>query len=101
MKELDAAAAAAGGQAFFGNDDGYVIGPRAEARAALDTFKHNILARCGLHLQEEKTELYSQGELTREDLNGMKRAGVQLEEGFAPGFICYGIPVGSPEYVNY
>ena len=88
VKELDAAAAAAGGQALFGNDDSYVIGPRVEARAALDTFKHNIMARCGLHLQEEKTELYSQGELTREDLNGMKRAGVQLEEGFAPGFIC-------------
>ena len=30
----------------------------------------------------------------------MKRAGVMLEGGFAPGFVCYGIPIGSSEYVS-
>ena len=36
-----------------------------------------------------------------EELGGMKRAGKDLEEGFAPGFVCYGIPVGSKEYVSH
>ena len=31
----------------------------------------------------------------------MKKAGVMLEDGFAPGFICYGIPVGCPRYVSH
>ena len=31
----------------------------------------------------------------------MKRAGVATERGFAPGFLCYGIPIGSPEYVSH
>ena len=31
----------------------------------------------------------------------MKRAGVETKGGFAPGFLCYGIPVGSPEYVSH
>ena len=48
---------------------------------------NKYMARCGLQLQEEKTELYSQRELTREELNGMKRAGVHLEKGFDTGFM--------------
>ena len=98
---LDAAVAISGGAALFGNDDGYVIAPLEVARAALSNFKLKIRDRCGLHLQEDKTELYSQRELTPAELNGMKRAGVQLDGGFAPGFVCYGIPVGSPQYVNH
>ena len=86
---------------MFGNDDGYVIGPLEVAGPALRDFKHSLRERCGLQLQEDKTELYSQRELTPAELNGMKKAGVQLEEGFAPGFVCYGIPVGSPQYVNH
>ena len=57
--------------------------------------------RCGLRLQEEKTEPFSGRDLNQEELFGMKKAGVLLEDGFAPGFICYGIPVGSPRYVSH
>ena len=101
VKEADRAVSTSGGAALFGNDDGYIIAPLAVATAALTKFKQGIKDRCGLHLQEEKTELYSPTELSAEELQGMKRAGVTLEEGFAPGFICYGIPIGSPEYVNH
>ena len=101
VKRLDAAVAASGGAGMFGNDDGYVIGPLEVAGPALRDFKHSLRERCGLQLQEDKTELYSQRELTPAELNGMKKAGVQLEDGFAPGFVCYGIPVGSPQYVNH
>ena len=86
---------------MFGNDDGYVIGPRVEAKAALDNFRDRIWTRCGLRLQEEKTELFSGRDLNQEELFGMKKAGVMLEDGFAPGFICYGIPVGCPRYVSH
>ena len=40
-------------------------------------------------------------ELSEVELGGMKRAGVALEGGFAPGFLCYGIPIGSREYVGH
>ena len=90
VKRLDEEAAASGGRALFGNDDGYVIGPRVEAKAALDNFRDRIWTRCGLRLQEEKTELFSGRDLNQEELFGMKKAGVMLEDGFAPGFICYG-----------
>ena len=57
--------------------------------------------RCGLQLQEAKTELFSNRELSEAELGGMKRAGVATAGGFAPGFLCYGIPIGSPEYVSH
>ena len=45
VKRLDEEAAASGGRALFGNDDGYVIGPRVEAKAALDNFRDRIWTR--------------------------------------------------------
>ena len=78
-----------------------MIGPRVEAKVALDNSRDTIWTRCGLRLQEEKTKLFSGRDLNQEELFGMKKAGVMLEDGFAPGFICYGIPVGCPQYVSH
>ena len=87
--------------ALFGNDDGYVVAPLQEAKEAISTFKRRLRDRCGLLTQEEKTEIFSRRALNVEELGGMKRAGKDLEEGVAPGFVCYGIPVGSKEYVSH
>ena len=101
VRKLDEMVSRSGGMALFGNDDGYVVAPLQEAKEAISTFKRGLRDRCGLHLQEEKTEIFSRRALNVEELGGMKRAGKDLEEGFAPGFVCYGIPVGSKEYVSH
>ena len=88
--KMDESVSASGGAALFGNDDGYIVAPPNEAKAALRVFKESMRVRCGLHLQEEKTELYSLGVLDDLEMNGMKRAGVQTTSGWAPGFICWG-----------
>ena len=48
-----------------------------------------------------KLVCFSRRALNVEELGGMKRAGKDLEKGLAPGFVCYGIPVGSKEYVSH
>ena len=101
VKQLDSTLSGFGGAGLFGNDDGYIVAPLAVAKQALGTFKDSLRERCGLHLQEEKTELYSRGGLDDAELGGMKRAGVETEAGWVPGFVCYGIPIGSKEYVHY
>ena len=42
----------------------------AEAKAALATFKRGVKDRCGLELQEDKTELFSNRELSEETEGG-------------------------------
>ena len=67
---------------------------------ALGSFQQAVSERCGLQLQVTKTEVYSQDELQEADLQGMKRAGVELDGVFYPGFVCYGIPIGHRVYVR-
>ena len=57
---------------------------------------------CILHLQVDKTEVFSwDGVLPPQTPQGMKLAGCTVDGIFRPGFICYGIPVGSDEFVRY
>ena len=101
VRRLDEFVSPSGGASLFGNDDGYVVAPLDVAKAGIVRFKLGMRDRCGLQLQEDKTELFSSRELNEEELGGMKRAGVATEGGFAPGFLCYGIPIGSTEYVKH
>ena len=101
VRQLDVSVSTQGGAALFGNDDGYVVAPLEEAKAAMGIFKQELKDRCGLELQEDKTELFSNRELSEEELGGMKRAGAPLDGGFAPGFVCYGIPIGTADYVGH
>ena len=100
VRELDNAVSPSSGAALFGNDDGYVCAPLPVAMAALNRFSEAIRARCGLQLQVQKTEIYSRVELTTDQRQGMKRAGVEVGGEFFPGFICYGIPIGHPSYLK-
>ena len=59
VRELNAALAAHGGFARFGNDDGYLVGPQAILFPALERFAANVMARCLLHLQVTKTEVFT------------------------------------------
>ena len=50
--------------------------------------------------QRDKTEVLAWGELPQETPPELKRAGMMVEGRFEPGFICYGIPMGSDAYVG-
>ena len=51
-------------------------------------------------LERSKTEVFSWQELEQELPMDLTRAGTIVDGQFQPGFICYGIPVGSREYVR-
>ena len=94
--------AAHGGMARFGNDDGYLVGPANVVFPALDIFARNVRDKCLLHLQVSKTEVFSwDGVLPPQAPQDMKVAGAQVGEEWQPGFVCYGIPVGTPAYEKH
>ena len=101
VRQLDAEVSVGGGFARFGNDDGYVCGPPEFVFPAVTRFEERIKVRCGVQLQREKTEIFSWGVVPAGAPVQMRRAGEQVEGGFEPGFLCYGIPVGSPGYCRY
>ena len=61
VEEQDAVVSMVGGTARFGNDDGYVLGPREIVFPALLEFARRVRERCLLHLQLEKTEVFLLG----------------------------------------
>ena len=102
VKELDAILSEAGGMAKFGNDDGYAIGPASVLFPAISRFAQLIRERHLLHLQVQKTQVFSwSGVLPPEAPPSMKIAGVMIEGDFCPGMLVYGIPVGSNLYVRH
>jgi hypothetical protein len=91
----------AGGIGVFGMDDGYVVGPGDVVFPAVERFERSLLEQCGLVLQRAKTEVFSwDGVLPRDTPAEMVLAGREVEGQFMPGFLCYGVPVGSNGYVR-
>ena len=102
VRELDETLGSVGGIARFGMDDGYLIGPPAVLFPALEKFEKQIWDNCSLLLQKSKTEVFTwDGELPVGATDGLIAAGIEVEERFEPGFLCYGVPIGTDEYVGY
>ena len=87
--------------ARFGNDDGYSIGEADQVISALARLETRLREDCGLVLQRDKTEIFAWGELPANTPPELKRAGAMVDGRFEPGFICYGIPLGSDSYVRH
>ena len=101
VQELDARLAAVGGKSLFGNDDGYLVGPASIILPALEHFSTQIQEHCLLRLQLSKTEVFSwEATLPPQVPQGMKRAGEIIDGRWEPGFLCYGIAVGTDCYVQ-
>ena len=67
----------------------------------LNEFKEKVNKKCGLVLQVEKSEVYSaSGEMPSEAPAGFVKAGVMVDDEFQPGFLCYGVPIGTDKYVS-
>ena len=102
VEELNRELAAVGGLAVFGHDDGFAIGPKEVVFGAVQRFAATALKFCNLKLQVTKTKVYlASGEKPQEAPDVMPRAGVQVGNQWLAGFQCYGVAIGSPEYVEY
>ena len=101
VRRLDERCKAAGGMAKFGMDDGYAVGPKEVVVNAVRQFAEEVEQQCLLHLEWSKTEIFSwDGVLPDGCPDEITLAGEDGVEGFRPGFLCYGVPVGTPEYAS-
>ena len=83
-------------------DDGYAIGPAEILFPAIEKFARDIEERCLLVWEKSKTEVFSwNGILPPNSTPGLTRAGCYVGEEFEPGFLCYGVPVGTDRYVEH
>ena len=101
VRRLDERCRAAGGMAKFGMDDGYAIGPAEVILDAVRRFGEEVREQCLLELEWSKSEVFSwDGVLPAGCPDGITLAGEEIEGTFQPGFLCYGVPVGTPEYAT-
>ena len=101
VRELDTTLAQAGGLCRFGMDDGYCVAPSNVLFPALKRFSDAIKEHCGLELEMTKSEVLCwSGELPGEAGQDMARAGRNVEGSWEPGFLVYGVPVGTDKYVE-
>ena len=102
VRNVDRELSVVGGCARFGWDDGYLLGPPDNVFTSLEKFSSEVQVHCGLELQMTKTEiLIMDGTLPENTPVGMVRAGVNVEDIWEPGMLCYGVPIGSDKYVHY
>jgi hypothetical protein len=101
VRRLDERCQAAGGMAKFGMDDGYAVGPADVVLDAVRRFGEEVKEQCLLELEWSKSEVFSwDGVLPAGCPDGITLAGEEIEGTFQPGFLCYGVPVGTPEYAT-
>ena len=99
--ELDKRLAAAGGLARAGCDDVFAVGPPDVVFTAVECFAERVERECGLVWQKSKTEVFSWNLVHHPQTpDGLIQAGVEVGGVFCPGFLCYGVPVGSDPYVG-
>ena len=80
----------------------YAVGRVEGVLPAVERFQQDLRNRCGLLLQWNKTEWFTwNGQLPDHVPAQLKLVGMQIDNEFYRGFICYGIPLGSDEFVRH
>ena len=78
------------------------MGPPEVVFPALEKFAKDVEEKCLLVWEKTKTEVFSwDGVLPPSTTPGLARAGSLVNGQFEPGFVCYGVPVGTEKYVNH
>ena len=96
IRELDGVVSQVGGAARAGMDDLYVVGPAETVFPALERFWQEIEEVCLLKLERSKTEVFTWSDRLPENTPaGLTVAGCMINEEFLPGYMCYGIPIGT------
>ena len=94
--------AVGGGRAIAGNDDLYAMGPASIVFPAVETFSKACRDKYGLTPQYAKTKVYHKsGIFPPQAPMEMKNAGETVGDMWQPGFMCYGVAVGTPEFVQH
>ena len=102
IRELDRIISVTGGAARAGMDDLFVVGPATVVFPALEKFWQEIEDVCLLKLERSKTEVFNWSDkLPDFTPPGLTVAGSMVEGQFLPGFMCYGIPIGTSGYVKH
>ena len=102
IRELDRIVSMVGGAARAGMDDLFVVGPAETVFPALEKFWKEIEEVCLLKLERSKTEVFTGTDTLPENTPaGLTVAGCMVNDQFLPGYMCYGIPIGSPGYVKH
>ena len=90
-----------GGQAIAGHDDVFAQGPPQVVIPAVMKFAAAIWERCHLRLQWNKSRIFSwDGVLPDGAPEGVEIAGKEISNIFHAGFDCYGVPMGTNEFVH-
>ena len=102
VRVLNATLNASGGMSKFGMDDGYAAGPAGVVFPALEKFARDVRSRWSLVWEKTKTEVFTwDGVLPEQATPGLRRAGATIDGVFEPGFLCYGVPIGTRKYVEH
>ena len=100
LVELDSTLAAVGGMARGGWDDIYPVGPPEVLFPALEKFWEQLWEHCRLERQLTKCFVYSRNGVRPAAMPDMlPLAGEIFDDQFEPGFVCYGVPIGTNNYV--
>ena len=101
VRKADHSLQRCGGMVRCGWDDGYFLGPKEEVFQTLSLFSSEVHSSTGLVLQVTKSEVFtSTGVMPSEAPAGFVKAGETVEGVFQPGFLCYGVPIGTDAYVS-
>ena len=101
IKQNEEASVEGVGGARAGNDDVYVWGRASQVFPAIENFLRRIRERCSLILEPSKTEVFTwSGRIPIQASPDILRGGMQVDMIFHPGFVCYGIQIGSDIYVK-
>ena len=102
IRELDHVLSLTGGAARAGMDDLFAVGPAEVVFPALEKFWKQIEEKCLLKLERSKTEVLTWSDkLPSCTPQGLTVAGCTVNDSFLPGFMCYGIPIGTHGYVKH
>ena len=102
VETLDAECSTGGGVARAGADDVLAVGPAEIVLLAIQRFAAEVEQRCSLRLQWSNSKVYTrEGGLPADTPAGLSLAGEQVGDQFLRGIMCYGVPVGSPEFVTH
>ena len=78
------------------------VSPAEIVLLAIQKFAAEVEQRCLLRLQWSKSKVYTrEGGLPVDTPAGLSLAEEQVEDQFLWGIMCYGVPVGSPEFFTY
>ena len=101
VSQLDRDCREGGGLARAGADDVLALGPADVVLPAVRRFEEEVRTRCGLRLQWNKTQVFSwDGDLPPDAHPLLTLAGETVDGVFERGFMCYGIPIGTDNFVR-